>query len=408
LGSAQRNGVIASEATFQNYMYRLTEAGFVRRTGSKGRVMFELTPLARSAVEEMERWGERVVTLKEDSGHLCLDAKLATNIPFDKGTKKAARQTMLEITKQLDRLASLLTAKGNDVALTLTYTFMTRKSVKRLEEILEGSRRVVQEIDLADEKAAWMNEWHRGCVMRLAGTLKDSTDAETIFGLVKYRASLACMFSVWPKSPEGKEVYEEVLAALLEAQADYRSRKDDVYHLSSRILSLDLVTPTLNALEDAVHYASEMSKSVPARSLLETSAGPGGKKVYKCFEWLQQTNIAQLLQFEDWLKQKHPEAVRVDGIARPIMSINIGGKKVSMPSPLPVVTQDNWKRCARYYNSFLAEKLRAIAYKNALLAIRYLTLLDKFPHGNLKRAIEKYGESRKTALDSTWKLLSEQ
>jgi len=158
-----------------------------------------------------------------------------------------------------------------------------------------------------------------------------------------------------------------------------------------------------------VRYAPKITNSVPDHKLMEKIVGPDGKQLYTYFEWLRQTNIPQLLDFEDWLKRRHPEAIDVDTEARPMWTFAVRGKKVSMPGPLPILTQYTWERYAKYYNSFLAEARRAIANRNASLAIRYLIFVDRFPpDGKVKRAIERYLESRKTELDEARELLAQQ
>jgi len=372
--TACRSGRIGSEATFQNYVRRLEEAGLVRRTGSKARVFYEITPLGASAAQ---RTVERVVTIREDSAYLSLDAQLATNVNLQEHDKKSVEQALSEITRTLDQLAVALNREKRDVAITLIYTFKTRRAPGRVDEILEKSRNIVASGD--PRSAEWIRDWHERCVMALAQILqRPSPDAEWVFDLLHYRASMALVATDWHNRPEGTEVLDLVFAAINRIKADYNSETDDVWHIATRLLVLDIVHDALNELDNAVMYASGITRSIPTDKLLETKLEADGTRTYSYLETLRRTYLPQILLFESWLRKKH-------------------GQRASV---------EDWGRHGKYYNAFLSDSFRGMATSSASLAMSYLSFIQRFPPDpKLKSAIDRYLKSRKTDLERTRRLL---
>jgi hypothetical protein len=407
LRSARNRGVIGSEATFQKYLRWLRQRAFVRNIGSKAKFVLELTPLG---IRAAQRPNSHVVTLREDSNYFSLDAELAANVDLDKHEKSSAEDALVEIAKHLNRFAETRSNDG-EVDLTFTYTLKARKPPRRVQELLEDSLRFIEAIDPTDAKAEWMSGWHQSYAMGLGEILEDTFDreqssADPIFGLFRHRASLRGFGICGTKRSAAREVLDEIHVALHRLKSDF-SKKDDVYHLASLILGLDSIPPAMGEIEEAIHALEKMTAAeVPMGTLLKTTDGPNGKRRYTYFEWLRQTNMPQLVQFEEWLKQKHQDGLKIEMNESHAPS-QVSHDRVALFGPQPLVNHETWKGCARYYNIFLTESLRGQLMRRASSASSYLAFIGRVPMpAQVERAIEKFLASRKPLFLKIERLLS--
>lgn len=367
--------------------------------------MLELSPLG---IRAAQRSNSHLVTLLEDSSYLSLDSELATNVDLDKHEKSSAEDHLVEITKHLNQFVETR-SDDSEVDLTFTATLKAKKCPRRVRRLLEDSLRFIEAIDPTDEKTEWMSGWHRSYAMGLAEILEDTSNqesgAETIFGLLGHRVSLAGLGICGTKPSAAREVLDEVHVALHRLKSD-PSSKDDVYHLASLILGLDSIPPAMVEIEEAIHALEKMTAAeAPMGTLLKTTEGPNGKKRHTYFEWLRQTNMPQLIQFEEWLKHKHPDKLRIEMNESDAPS-QASYDRVALLGPQPLVNHETWKACARYYNTFLNESLRGELMRRTSLASSYLAFIERVPMPTqVERAIERYLASRKPLFIKIEKLL---
>ncbi len=227
--------------------------------------------------------------------------------------------------------------------------------------------------------------------------------------MLPHRTSWDLLESEQPKTPIGKEVLDEVLTAIQGVKEAYRSRTDDVYHIASQILSLDVVPVALREHEHTIRCSSKMKKLIPTKKLLKKTIDQDGKQVYTFLQSPANLDIHHLSEFEEWLRKEHPENIDANIAQQHMTAFEMAGKQVSLPRRMPIITQETWRRYAQYYNSFQTEKLREEANRSVLSVAQYSIFIEKVSPGKrVKSIIEKYLDSQKTEFEKALKRLTKQ